>query len=262
MTLDRHVAHAGDLGEHAWCDRGRELQLDLVMGKVTERFDAIHLDDAAFPDDRHAIAGLLDLAEDVAREEGCSALADGLAQELEERLLDERVEPGGGLIEHEQVGSVLEGDDEPDLLLVALRVLLEGAARVEVESGDEVRLVGRIDAAAEVGEVVDRLSARQPVVQGELPGQVADATVDRDWVDGRLDTEDAGMPLCRSNQVEQDPDRRGLARAVRPKKAEDLTPLDVEIDVDDPAMRAVGLGQPLGFDDGRHCTPPWECEPT
>ena len=46
--------------------------------------------------------------------------ADGLAQHGEERLLDERVEAGGRLVEDEQLGLVLEGDDQADLLLVAL----------------------------------------------------------------------------------------------------------------------------------------------
>ena len=41
--------------------------------------------------------------------------------------------PGRRLVEDQQVGPVLERDDQPDLLLVALRVLLEPAARVEVE---------------------------------------------------------------------------------------------------------------------------------
>ena len=162
---------------------------------------------------------------------------DGLAQQLEERLLDERIEARGGLVEHEQVGPVLEGDHEPDLLLVALRVLLEAAARVEIEAGDEVGLVARIDAAAEVGEVLDRLTARQPVVEGELAGQVADAAMDGDRIDGRLDPEDAGTPARRANEVEQGADGRRLARAVGAEEAEDLARVDLEVDVDDPAMR-------------------------
>ncbi len=73
------------------------------------------------------------------RQEDGPALGPRLADELEERLLDERVEAGRRLVEDEQVGPVLERDDEPDLLLVALRVLLEPAARVEVEALDERR---------------------------------------------------------------------------------------------------------------------------
>ena len=64
-----------------------------------------------------------------------SALAS--RTQLVERLLDERIEPGRRFVEDEQLGAVLEGDDQPDLLLVALRVLLELARRVEVEAFDQ-----------------------------------------------------------------------------------------------------------------------------
>ena len=43
-----------------------------------------------------------------------------LADELEEGLLDERVEARRRLVEDQQVGPVLERDDQADLLLVAL----------------------------------------------------------------------------------------------------------------------------------------------
>ena len=74
---------------------------------------------------------------------------------------------------------MLERDDEPDLLLVALRVLLELAARVDVEALDERVAVRPVDAAAQVGEVLDRLAAGQAVVERELARDVADPAVDR-----------------------------------------------------------------------------------
>ena len=55
-------------------------------------------------------------------------------------------------------------------------------------------LVGPVDAAAQVGEVLDRLAAGQAVVEGELAGDVADPAVDRDRVDGRLDVEHERAP--------------------------------------------------------------------
>ncbi len=71
------------------------------------------------------------------REEHGRAVGDRLVQRLEERLLDERVEARRGLVEDEQLGPVLEGGDHADLLLVALAVLLEPLARVEVEALDQ-----------------------------------------------------------------------------------------------------------------------------
>ena len=216
------VADAGDRLEDRGRDRRREGQLDVVEGQLADRLDAVDLDQAALADDRDAVAGPIDLVDDVRREEDRPALGPRLADELEEGLLDERVQTRGRLVEDQQVRSVLERDDQPDLLLVALRVLLEPPARIEVEPLDQLGDVPGVDAAAQVREVLDRVGAGQPVVQVELAGQVADAAVDRDRVDGRLDAEDLGPPGGRADEVEQDPHRRRLARSVRAQEAEDL----------------------------------------
>src|SRR5205814_6861505 len=102
------------------------------MGEIAEGLDPVDLGEPSVADDRYAIAGLLDLAEDVAREEDRAALALGLTDDLVERLLDQRIEARGGLVEDQQVRPMLESDDQPDLLLVALRVLPELARQVDV----------------------------------------------------------------------------------------------------------------------------------
>src|SRR4029077_19262396 len=104
----------------------------------------------------------------------------------------------------------------------------------------------------QVAEIRDRLGTRQPVVHVELARQVADAAMNRDGIGGRLDAEDLGAPGGRSDEVEQDPHRRGLAGAVRPEEPEDLALCDLEVEVGDPAMLAVRLRQALGLDDCSH----------
>ena len=74
---------------------------------------------------------------------------------------------------------MLERGNQADLLLVALRVLAEAPARVQVEALDEFGLVAAIHAAPEVAEVFQRLLAGQPVVQRELAGKVAESPVNR-----------------------------------------------------------------------------------
>src|SRR6185503_3503104 len=98
-------------GEGAQRDLAREAQLDLMVGEIAERLDPVDLDQDAVADDRDAVARLLDLAEDVAREEHGPTLGLRLADDLEERLLDERIETRGRLVEDEQVRPMLEGDD-------------------------------------------------------------------------------------------------------------------------------------------------------
>ena len=54
-----------------------------------------------------------------------------LGDELVEGLLDEGVETGGRLVEHQQVGRVHERLDEPDLLPVPLREGADGAIELQ-----------------------------------------------------------------------------------------------------------------------------------
>ncbi len=150
-----------------------------MVGQVAQRVDAIDLHQPTLADDRHAVAAALDLAEDVARQEDAAAVRDPLPEQREECLLDERIQSRRWLVEQQKFGLVLQRRDQADLLLVALRVFAESAARVEVEALDQLSLVGAIDSAAEIAEVLERLAAGQPVVQREFAGQVAEALVDR-----------------------------------------------------------------------------------
>ncbi len=255
MVVDDDVADTGEALELRQRHRAGEAELDLVVGEIAQGVDAVDLDDAALTDDGHPVAGLLHLGQDVAGEEDRPSLRLGLSDELEERLLDERIEAGRRLVEDEQLRPVLEGDDEPDLLLVALGVLLEASRRVQVEALDEAGLVARLDAAAQVGEVGQRLAAREPIVERELAGHVADASVDGDRVGSRLDAEHGRPAARRADVIEQDPDRRRLAGAVGTEEAEDLAGLDDKIDLDDAAMRAIRLAELLRLDDGGHVDP-------
>jgi hypothetical protein len=51
--------------------------------------------------------------------------------------------------------------------------------------------------------------------------------------------------------VEQRADGGRLAGAIRPEEAERLALADSEVDLDDAAVLAVGLGEPFRLDDGR-----------
>ena len=189
VVLDHDIGDTRQGFELGGRDTVREAELHLVMREIAQCLGAIDLDQAPVADDRDAVAGVFDLRQDVAREEDGAALRPRLADQLVEGMLDERVETRGGLVEDEQVRAMLERDDEPDLLLVALGVLLEAARWVDAQPFDERGLVGRVHAASQVGEVLDGLTAGQAVVERELARDVADATVDRLGVRARLDAE-------------------------------------------------------------------------
>ena len=63
--------------------------------------------------------------------------------------------------------------------------------------------------------------------------------MDGNGIDRRVDAKDARPPGRWPEVIEQGSDRRGLARAVGPEKAERFAFLDIEVDVEDPAVGAV-----------------------
>jgi hypothetical protein len=56
-----------------------------------------------------------------------------------------------------------------------------------------------------------------------------------------------GGPGVGAQQRGEDPDQRGLARAVRPEEGEDLARRDREVDFVEDFLLAVGLAQPAVF---------------
>jgi len=121
MVLDLDVADAGQLLELVGRRLAAEAELDLVVGEIPEEAST-RSTRTSRPSrmDRDPIAAPLDLAQDVAGEEDRPAVGDGLAQQREEGLLDERVQAGRGLVQQQQLGLVLQRGDQADLLLVAL----------------------------------------------------------------------------------------------------------------------------------------------
>lgn len=104
----------------------REAQLDGPGRTRAQPLDRVGDDDAALLDDGQLVDHPLDLVEVVGGQEDRAALGNGLAEKRRELVLQERVEAGGGLVQDQQLGPVLEGKHEPDLLPVPLR---QGAYR-------------------------------------------------------------------------------------------------------------------------------------
>ncbi len=91
----------------------------------TKRRELAGGDDAAAIHDRHLLADVLDQLELVAREQHRCAARRLAAQHLRERLHRDRVEPGEGLVEHQQLRLVHERRRELRPLLVPVRQLLD-----------------------------------------------------------------------------------------------------------------------------------------
>ena len=167
-------------------------------------------------------------------------------------VLHERVQAGGGLVEHEQLGAVHEREHDPELLPVALRQLVDLAVEDHLEPLDQLITQPLIDAGASAGEPVEHALAGHPGVKFELAGQIPAPGVDRDAVAVAVQPEQAGAPGGRTMKREQQPDRGRLAGAVRPEEREHLPRLDAQIQIVDGNGRAKRLRQPERLDGGGH----------
>ena len=107
-----------------------------------------------------------------------------------------------------------------------------------------------------IGKVV---AGRQPVVEADGIGEVADPALHFERVAQRVETGHFGASLGRFGQSEEHQDRRRLSRPVGPENADDLAGPDIEIDVIDSDRCAVALGELLRPNDGffSHIVPPY-----
>jgi hypothetical protein len=196
---------------------------------------------------------MLDLGQLVGGDEDRPPLGPGLLAEVLEFELNEGVQAGCRFVQDEELGSDHEGSDQADLLLVAARQALDALARVELEPLDELVAICGVDAALEIAQVGQQLLARQLAVERQLAGDVADSPVDCQAVLVHVEPEHLSRAARRPNEIEQQADRRRLARAVRPQEPEDLARLNDQIHVQDSTrVMAVPLGQLVSLDCGRH----------
>ena len=144
-----------------------------------------------------------------------------------------------------------EGEQQADLLPVALRQLPDGAIHLDVEPSDQVVGHRRVVRTASTTEPREVLRTGHALEELQVARQISDPGADRHAVPARVETEELGRSRRRALEVEQRPDRRRLPGAVGPQEAEHLAWFDVEVDVLDATSAAVALRQLMGLDHRR-----------
>ena len=202
-----------------------------------------------FPDDRDPIAELLDLREDVARQQHRGAAFDRVDDRLLEGRFHQWIETRRRFVEDEQFDVGCERGDQRDLLAVPLRVRAALLARVELEPIDEFVAASTVDPTPQPEQEVDDLTTREARPEAHVARDVGEASVQCDRVGPRVAAEHGHRAAVGSEQAEQDPDRHRLARAVRPEKAVDLAAIDLQVEPVQRARRAEGLDETRDRDD-------------
>ncbi len=244
VRLDAHVeldlgpveARAEDAGPGNLVDPGqpvvafdRELH-EAPTGRPPDVPHGATDDDPPPVDDRDRLAERLDRLHLVGREDQGLALV----AQLEERLAQQRdvdgIETRERLVHQQDLRVVQDRRDQLDLLLVALRQLL-GAARAELGHPEPGQPVERLAASTLRGEAVERREVGElidddhPRIEAALLGKVAPRRARQDAAVGSLPRH---RPAIGLEDAEDDPHRRGLARAVRSEEAEHLAAGDFE----------------------------------
>jgi hypothetical protein len=96
---------------------------------------------------------------------------------------------------------------------------------------------------------VQVLAGRAASGQGEIAGEVADSRSQLRVGCEVGDAEDLGPACGRAQQIEQDPNRRRLSGTVWPDEAEDLSPVDLQINAVQSPEGAVVFHQAFDADD-------------
>lgn len=169
-------------------NRGERLLHGCGLGGVSSVEDRAHLhdvvelgvhhpalgDNAAFVEHRDVICHLLNLAQNMGAQHLRLPVLASFADHREEFALHEWVQTAGGLFQDEQLRSVHECLDQPELLAVTLGQRVHLAAQVHAESlGERLDRPGR-DCPADLRELSQIHVAGATFGEGEVAGQVSD----------------------------------------------------------------------------------------
>ena len=168
-----------------------------------------------------------------------------LAYHRLELALHQGIESGAGLVHDQHLRSFMNAWISPTFCRLPddkSPTFLTGRHRVARRVVD----VLPIDAAAQVGEVGERVPPGEVRVHGQVARHVADVVADLDGLIVRVEAENRGAARGRTDLVEDRADRRRLAGAVRAEEPEYLAVPDVEVQIHESLHVAVMLGQVLG----------------
>src|ERR1022692_2274103 len=169
-----------------------------------------------------------------------------------ERLLVERIETTGWLIEDEQAGTVHEREHQPQLLLVAARILAEAPPEVELQALGDLGDPPPVDRSAHAAEVCDDLAPTHAAELRQLTGQVADFAFHRNGIAVAVEPENRRRPRRCVDESPEEPVLGRVARAVGSEKAEPLAFGDLEVEVEESMPRPVVLAEPVHDDRAGH----------
>src|SRR5215468_10787691 len=153
------------------------------------------------------------------------------SDDFTEGMLYKRIEAVGRLVEQQQSGIVLHGDDQPDLLSCSMREEFHTppeSAAVQRERVDERIAQDGRRSPAEAGEEIQDGKDSHIAVEPQVAGEKADVIAG--GCNRRALAEDKRIPAARTHQPQNDAQRRRFPCSVRTQVTEHFASFDAEAD--------------------------------
>src|ERR1017187_3279136 len=188
------------------------------------------------------------------RHENCRALAFHVREQLVKRFLHERVKTLGRLVQNQQRRVGLQSLDKPQFTLHAGAVFAHTPPQVAARQFQSVKKF--LPAllihwpAVEAREKVQDFEARQIRIKAQFTGQVSNLRASDKTLLPTVVTENECSAAGGPQQIKQQTDRGGLARAIQAKEAANLPLRDVQVEFVQRGKISVPLGQATNLDGG------------
>jgi hypothetical protein len=161
-----------------------------------------------------------------------------------------RVEPGGGLVEEQQLGPADDAQAEVDPSLLAAREATDARVGLRCEVDEVEHLAHRPRCGEEPAEHAQRLGDGELGIEAGRLHDEPDAGTPAPVASPRVDAQDGHSAGARSQVALEDLERRRLAGTVAAEQGDDLARTDLEADVVDGDHRAEAVRQVLDGDRG------------
>src|SRR2546422_1715957 len=198
---------------------------------------------------RDPITHALQLVHEMARDENrCAALGDVRDQRAKDVAPHDRIQSVGRLIQHQQIPTLREREQNHDLRLLAFGQTAEKTVGIELEALDQLLRPRPIPLRVEGRLEIDQLTHRHGRVEMRLLRDIADVAENASVLRRHRTPEDGDAATHRLEQAEDESNRGRFPGTVRPKEAVDRPRRYAKIERGDLERLADAVAQMFGFD--------------
>ena len=200
-------------------------------------------DQLSLAQDRYPLTQLLDLSQRMAREKHRVPFRRQAAQNLVQRELHQRVQAARGFIQYQEPRRMRQRQHQPQLLPRPARHLAHLHTQIQVKPLRKLTPRLAKVAATHLPKNRERIRSIHPSGQPKVSRQITNLSLDPFALAPAIPSENLCGSTRRTQKSQHHPDRRGLARTIRPQKPKQCPLRNRKRNPLDPAPRTVTARQ-------------------